>query len=132
MDPLHYFALAVFYLEPMVTAWRAPAAVLLFVIVAFRPQHQSRCVMIGRALVLMACLNWMAAAVPDLFPAARLDGLGACSKVGDWMMFASAMASHVCEVVMNWAAVIHAKRLEGPSPFRRIWAALSYRPPINI
>lgn len=129
MDPFHYLALAVFYLDPMVTAWRAPAAVVLFVIVAFRPQHPSRCIMLGRVLVLMACVNWVAAAVPDIWPAASLEGLSACAKFGDWVMFGSAMASHVCEVATTWGAVIEAKRRESPSPFARIWAALLHRPP---
>lgn len=128
MDPLHYLALLAFYLEPIVNAWRAPAAVLLFLIVAFRPQHPSRCVMLGRVLVLMACFNWVAAVAPDVFPSAGLGGLSVCAKFGDWVMFASAMASHVCEVVMTWAAVREAKRQEAPSPLARIWCALFHRP----
>ena len=114
MDPKTAVDLVVVALEPIVTAWRAPAALVLLLIVGFRPKHDSRCVMLGRALVMMACLFWIVAALPAFDAAARL---------GDWLMFGSAMATHVCEVFMNWAAVLEAKRAEAPGPFGRIWQA---------
>lgn len=124
LDPQTALDLVVAFIDPIVTAWRAPAAVVLLIIVAFRPKHPSRCVMIGRALVLMACVFWIAAAIPALDRAAR---------VGDWLMFVSALASHVCEVFMNWAAVRQAKQAEAPSPFGRMWMAAraSRRAPVS-
>lgn len=114
IDPQTALDLVVAFIDPIVVAWRTPAALVLLVIVVFRPKHDSRCVMIGRALVVMACVFWMVAAIPALDRAAR---------VGDWLMFLSAMASHVCEVLMNWARVVEDKRLEAPSPWSRIWLA---------
>lgn len=103
--PEHYLNLVVMWLTPIVNDLRAPAALILFAFVCFRPQAASRCVMIGRVLTLMACVLWMAAAYQPF---------AACARLGDWVMFASAFASHVCEVVMSWANVMAAKRAEGP------------------
>lgn len=118
MEPIYYLDRLVALLDPFVMALRAPAAVVLFAIVAFRPKSPSFCIMMGRVLVLAACVLWVAAIVP---------GFRTCGALGNWIMFASAMASHVCEVVLNWAAVLAAKRAEYPSPFARIWHAIRHR-----
>lgn len=114
MDPKTALEFVVALVDPIVTAWRAPAAVVLFAAVVFRPKHESRCVMIGRVLVCIACAFWFVAGV---------FGFESASRIGDWTMFLSAMATHVCEVFMNLAAVLEAKRGEGPSPLGRIWSA---------
>ncbi len=118
MEPQYHLDYAVAVLDPVVTYWRAPAATVLFLIVAFRPRSPSHCIMVGRVFVLMACVLWFAAVYPPL---------AACARIADWAMFASAMSSHVCEVAMNWSAVRDAKRVEYPSPFHRIWSALRHR-----
>jgi hypothetical protein len=89
LDPQTALDIIVAHVDPIVLAWRAPAAMLLGGIVAFRPKHESSCVMLGRALLCVACVFWfVAAVVPSLDKAAR---------IGDYVMFVSALASHVCE-----------------------------------
>ena len=124
MGPLYWLDVLVAFLTPLVMALRAPAAVVLFVIVAFRPKSPSHCIMVGRYLVLVACLFWVAAEVSRWF---WIEPSSACGTLGNWTMFLSAMASHVCEVAMNWAAALDAKRAESPSAFARIWHAIRHR-----
>ncbi|CAB4168047.1 hypothetical protein UFOVP860_92 [uncultured Caudovirales phage] len=118
MDPIFWLDVLVAFLTPVVMALRAPAAVVLFLIVAFRPKSESHCIMLGRYLVLVACIFWVVAGIPEW---------SACGTLGNWTMFLSAMASHVCEVAMNWASVVAAKRAESPSAFARIWHAFRHR-----
>ena len=118
MSPIYYLDRLVDVLDPIVMALRAPAAFILLLFVAFRPKSPSPCVMLGRALTVAACMLWMAAIIP---------GFSGCGALGNWVMFASTMASHVCEVAMNWSAVLAAKRAETPSTFARIWYAAMRR-----
>lgn len=124
MDPLIWLDVLVAFLTPVVLALRAPAAVVLFVIVAFRPRSPSHCIMVGRYFVLVACVWWLAAEVVRWF---WPDASGAIGTLGNWTLFLSAMASHVCEVAVNWGAAVDAKRAESPSAFARIWQAIRYR-----
>lgn len=124
MEPFFWLDVLVAFLMPMVMALRAPAALVLFVIVAFRPRSPSHCIMVGRYLVLVACVFWLVAEVSSWF---WTEPGSACGTLGNWTMFASAMASHVCEVAMNWASVLDAKRAERPSALTRIWQAIRYR-----
>lgn len=124
MDPLFWLDVLVAFLTPVVLALRAPAAVVLFVIVAFRPRSPSHCIMVGRYLVLVACVFWLAAEVSRWF---WPDPSGAFGTLGNWTLFLSAMAAHVCEVAVNWAAAVDAKRAESPSALARIWNAIRHR-----
>lgn len=124
LDPQTVLDIVVAQLDAIVLAWRAPAALLLGGIVAFRPKHESCCVMIGRTLLCVACVFWIVAGVvPSLDRAAR---------IGDVVMFLSAFASHVCEVFMNWRTTLEAKRREAPSQLVRVLsAARAPRRPIS-
>lgn len=116
MDPQDYLDWLIRHLDPIVICLRAPAALVLFVFVCLRPQMDSRCIMLGRVLVLGACGFWMAAAIRGFESAARL---------GDYTLFASAFASHVCDTIVNWRSVMAARRAEARSAVARIWAVLS-------